>query len=107
MNDDCFVKEYDNLAALYQDISNLKDKRYTEGNMYILAHETETALDLTDITSVPKFLKDQGNGEGPRNVLQNLDFSPEEADHYEAKLDEGKVLLVVKNNNKGPTPPFV
>ncbi|WCK56228.1 general stress protein [Aneurinibacillus sp. Ricciae_BoGa-3] len=105
MNDDVFIKEYMNLAALHEDIENFKDKQFTEGNMYIFAKDTNTPRNLNDINGVDKYIQEEGDQ--PQNALQNLGFSSDEADYYSSKLDDGKALLVIKHYKQGANPPFI
>ncbi|WP_052947940.1 general stress protein [Aneurinibacillus tyrosinisolvens] len=42
----------------------------------------------------------KNRGDELRNEFVNLGFSQTEAESYESKLDEGKVLVVVKSDNK-------
>jgi hypothetical protein len=116
MEHNYLVKEYDTGTELYQDVNNLQNEGYAKDGMYIFAHDSETSKELmyaTDtnnigipgngvIDTITNFFKDRGDE--LRNELQNLGFTQEEADRYEAKLDEGKILLIVKDDdNTGDT----
>ncbi|WP_047152517.1 general stress protein [Aneurinibacillus tyrosinisolvens] len=112
MNTNLFVKEYMNATQAYEAVNKLKENGYEKDNMYVFAHDSNVASQLVDKTDankvgvVEKGVMDtvanlfKSRGDELRNEFENLGFSPIEANQYESKLDDGKVLVVVKNYNK-------
>ncbi|GED12604.1 general stress protein [Aneurinibacillus migulanus] len=109
MDTKCKVQEYENTVQAYQAVNNLQNAGYTRDNMYLFAHDKDISKDLTDRTDTQNMgVSEKGvmdtvanmfksRGDELRNEFKNLGFTQAEADRYEARLDQGKVLLVVKD----------
>ena len=105
-----FLKEYTNDEKLQNDVSILKDKGIDKKDVYILSHDDDRTDRITDNAGANEIgLKEMdfsdavGNlfnkkGDELRTKLQEIGFSKEEAEKFEADMDEGKVLLIVTNN---------
>ncbi|RBW70926.1 general stress protein [Bacillus taeanensis] len=106
------VKEYESGMSLINDVKQLETKGVSQDNIYVLAHEegrTKQVADKADINTIG--LKEQGLGTSLKNVFQStgdelrnkmeeVGLSQMEAKEYEEKLDEGKILLIVKDYDK-------
>ncbi|KGP72732.1 general stress protein [Pontibacillus yanchengensis] len=102
-----FVREYTNDEKLQNDVQKLSNQGIHKDNIYVMSHDddrTERIADNSDANTVG--LKEQNFGEAVgnmfnkkgdelRNKLQDLGLSEDEAETYEERLDEGKVLLLV------------
>lgn len=109
MNTNCKVQEYENTVQAYQAVNSLQNAGYTKDNMYLFAHDKNISKDLTDTTDTQNMgVSEKGvidtvanmfksRGDELRNEFKNLGFTQAEAEQYEARLDQGKVLLVVKD----------
>lgn len=103
------VKEYSNDEKLKDDVQKLSDNGIEKEKIYVMSHDddrTNRLADSTDANTVG--MKETGlseavgnmfnkKGDELRNKLQDLGFTEEEAEDYEEDLDEGKVLLMVKD----------
>ncbi|WP_276913233.1 general stress protein [Aneurinibacillus aneurinilyticus] len=109
MNTNCKVQEYENTVQAYRAVNSLQNAGYTKDNMYLFAHDKNISKDLTDTTDTQNMgVSEKGvidtvanmfksRGDELRNEFKNLGFTQAEAEQYEARLDQGKVLLVVKD----------
>ncbi|WP_042223984.1 general stress protein [Oceanobacillus manasiensis] len=105
-----FIKEYTNDEVLKTDVSILKDKGINREDVYVLSHDDDRTKRLAgsaDANTIGVKEMDFGNavgnlfnskGDELRTKLQEIGFSQAEAENYEEDLDEGKVLLIVTNN---------
>lgn len=109
MNTNCKVQEYDNTIQAYQAVNKLQNAGYGKDHMYLFAHDKSISKELTDRTNTESVgVAEKGvvdtvanmfksRGDELRNEFKNLGFSQSEAERYEESLDQGKVLLVVKD----------
>ncbi len=102
-----FVREYTNDETVKEDVQKLSNHGVDSNSIYLMTHDddrTERLAGNTDASTVG--MKETGVGEAVsnmfnkkgdelRNKLQDLGFSASEAETYEERLDEGKVLLIV------------
>ncbi|OZU90516.1 general stress protein [Virgibacillus indicus] len=105
-----FVKEYTNDEQLQNAVALLKDNGVNKDDVYILSHDddrTGRIADNADANTVSfkemDFTEAVGNmfnskGDELRSKLQEMGFSTAEAENLEEDMDEGKVLLMVTNN---------
>lgn len=84
-------------------------KGIDQKDIYVLTHEkerTDRIADNADVNTIG--IKEEGlgtsiinvfqnTGDQLRNKMQELGLNEEEANFYEEKLDEGKILLFVKD----------
>ncbi|KGX91637.1 general stress protein [Pontibacillus halophilus JSM 076056 = DSM 19796] len=106
-----FVREYTNDEVLKDDVQKLSNNGIHKDNIYLMTHDddrTERLADSTDANTVGlnemNMKEAVGNlfnkkGDELRNKLQDLGFSASEAETYEERLDEGKVLLMVQDSS--------
>lgn len=104
-----FVKEYMNDEQLEQDIKRLKANGVPEEDVYVLSHDADrTSRIAKNAGSNTIGLKEMdlgsavGNlfhkkGDELRTKIKEMGFTQLEANEFEAKLDKGKVLLMVTN----------
>ncbi|EQB36612.1 MULTISPECIES: general stress protein [Virgibacillus] len=105
-----FIKEYTNDEKLKADIQVLKDKGIHKDDVYILSHDDDRTNRLAgsaDANTIGIKEMDIGHavgnffskkGDELRTKLTEIGFSQAEAENYEEDMDEGKVLLMVTNN---------
>jgi len=106
-----FVREYINEEQLKTDVNKLQASGVAKEDIYILTHDNDRTDRLVDATESNKIgMKEMdfgsavGNifnsrGDELRNKLEEIGFSSAEAENYEEDLDDGKVLLLVTNND--------
>ena len=89
--------------------NDLVKKGIDQKDIYVLTHEkerTDRIADNADVNTIG--IKEEGlgtsiinvlqkTGDELRNKMQELGLNEEEANFYEEKLDEGKILLFVKD----------
>ncbi|MBH0164494.1 general stress protein [Fictibacillus sp. 7GRE50] len=111
------VHEFNSQQELIAAASDLKARGIHEDNLYVLSHEKDDTKDLAydaDVNTIG--LKEEGlgtaisnvfesRGDELRNKMTELGLSDVEADQYEKKLDMGKILLFVKEEDKVNTLP--
>ncbi|WP_422424701.1 general stress protein [Bacillus sp. PSXD-155] len=102
------VYEYQNEQEVAIKVKELELQGIHEDDIYVLAHEkhrTERIADDTNTNTIG--VKEQGlgtsiinffskKGDELRNQMEEMGLSKEEANLYEKKLDQGKILLLVK-----------
>ncbi|MFA1818762.1 general stress protein [Virgibacillus oceani] len=106
-----FIKEYTNDEQLVNDVSTLKDRGIDKDNVYVLSHDddrTDRIAGNAEANTIGMKEMDFGNavgnlfsskGDELRTKLEEMGFSDAEADKYEEEMDEGKVLLIVTNED--------
>jgi len=101
------VREYLNEHELIAAVNDLKLKGIDPDDMYVLAHDkdrTKHVADRVDANTIG--LNEEGitttiknlflsTGDELRNKMEEMGLSNQEANEYERKLDEGKILLIV------------
>jgi len=104
-----FIKAYVNEVLLKSDVNKLQAKGVAKDDIYILTHDNQRTGRLADNTdtntigmSEMDFSTAVGNmfnsqGDELRNKLEDMGLS--EAESYEKELDDGKILLIVTNND--------
>ncbi|MEK5155214.1 general stress protein [Bacillus sp. FSL K6-2819] len=106
------VREYTNDQKLMQDVKELQQLGVAKEDVYVLSHDddrTDRLADNTDVNTIGA--KEMGikhavgnmfnkKGDELRNKIHEIGFSEEEASQFEKRLDEGKVLLFVTDNEK-------
>ncbi|AYC30428.1 general stress protein [Paenisporosarcina cavernae] len=102
-------KEYVSDAEAIRGIQEIKTKGVHENDIYVLTHEdrrTDDVAEAADANTVG--MEETGFGTAMANVFrkkgdelrsqfQELGFSQPEAERLEEKLDQNKVVVVVKN----------
>lgn len=111
------VHEFNSQQELIAAASDLKARGIHEDNLYVLSHEKDDTKDIANDADVNTIgLKEEGlgtalsnvfesRGDELRNKMTELGLSDVEADQYEKKLDMGKILLFVKEEDKVNTLP--
>jgi hypothetical protein len=106
------VKEYTNDEMLKQDVNELKNQGIDKQDIYILSHDDERTNRVAGNADANTIgLSEMGLGSAVGNIfskkgdelrtkLEEIGFSKEEAERYEEKLDEGKILLMVTNRDR-------
>ncbi|WP_164217941.1 general stress protein [Virgibacillus sp. YIM 98842] len=106
-----FIKEYTNDEQLVTDVSILKDRGVDKNNVYVISHDndrTDRIAGNADANTIGMKEMDFGNavgnlfsskGDELRTKLNEIGLSEEEANKYEEEMDEGKVLLIVTDED--------
>lgn len=104
-----FYKEYLNDDEAVTAVDRLKTQGISEDNIYIITHDKERTNRLADEADANTAgAKEQGIGESIKNVFrkqgdelrakfQELGYTEAKAEELEDKLDDGKVILIVKD----------
>ncbi|UJL47765.1 general stress protein [Virgibacillus sp. NKC19-16] len=105
-----FIKGYFNDEHLKTDVSILKDKGIDKDDVYILSHDddrTDRVAGGADANTIGlsemDFKEAVGNmfnskGDELRTKLEEMGFTQAEAENHEEEMDEGKIFLIVTNN---------
>ncbi|WP_026688510.1 general stress protein [Alteribacter aurantiacus] len=102
-------KEFYNDEEVVTAVDSLKSKGVNEDNVYILTHDddrTDRVADNADANTVS--MKEEGLDTSVKNVFrkkgdelraqfEELGFTSDKAHSLEEKLDQGKVIVVVKD----------
>lgn len=105
------IKEFQDDKILMEEVKIQSQKGISKDNLYVISHDhdrTERVAENTGANTVG--IHEEGlatyvsnifksKGDELRTKLQELGFSQQEANIYEEKLDRGKILLVIKNQN--------
>jgi adenylosuccinate synthase len=103
------VKEFYNDKELISEVEKLSSQGISKKNLYVLSHDDDRTERVADNANANEIgARETGigtavgnmivsKGDELRNQLQEMGFSKEEADQYEEKLDEGKILLLVQD----------
>ncbi|WP_215113234.1 general stress protein [Exiguobacterium sp. s63] len=108
-------KEFTNDEEVVTAVQSMKTNGIDESNIYVITHDDDRSkrvADNADANTVSA--SDVGLGTAAKNVFrkkgdelradfQELGFTKEEAERLEEKLDQGKVLVVVKDAPGGFT----
>jgi hypothetical protein len=106
------VHEFDSQEELLAVANDLKATGVHEDNLYVLSHEKDDTKDLAQDADVNTIgLKEEGlgtaisnvfesRGDELRNKMTEIGLSDVEADQYERKLDMGKILLIVDDEER-------
>ncbi|EEK50089.1 General stress protein 17M [Bacillus cereus ATCC 10876] len=101
------VHEYDNEQEVVMKIKELELKGIHQDDIYVLTHEKHITKKIADDTNTNTIgVKEQGlgtsiinffskKGDELRNQMEEMGLSKEEANLYEEKLDQGRILLLV------------
>ncbi|HFK1717921.1 general stress protein [Bacillus cereus] len=101
------VHEYQNEQEVVMKVKELELQGIHQDDIYVLAHEKHRAERIADDTNTNMIgVKEQGlgtsiinffsrKGDELRNQMEEMGLSREEANLYEEKLDQGKILLLV------------
>ncbi|MFC4076652.1 general stress protein [Salinithrix halophila] len=106
------VKEFRNDEKLVATVKDLEAHGINYKDIYILSHDeerTKRVADKADANTVG--IQEMGLGTSVgnlfnkkgaelRNKLEELGFSELEADHYEERLDQGVILLMVTDHEQ-------
>ncbi|SMD41176.1 general stress protein [Bacillus sp. JKS001846] len=101
------VHEYQNEQEVVMKVKELELQGIHQDDIYVLAHEKQRTERISDGTNTNTIgVKEQGlgtsiinffsrKGDELRNQMEEMGLSREEANLYEEKLDQGKILLLV------------
>ncbi|MDJ1478126.1 general stress protein [Bacillus sp. LS15-K4] len=101
------VHEYQNEQEVVMKIKELELQGIHQDDIYVLAHEKRLTKRIADDTNTNTIgVKEQGlgtsiinffskKGDELRNQMEEMGLSKEEANLYEEKLDQGRILLLV------------
>ncbi|EIT83679.1 General stress protein 17M [Fictibacillus macauensis ZFHKF-1] len=105
------VREFATKQEVVVAVQELETRGIHEDDIYVLAHEKSDTKDIADASNANTIgVSEQGVGTALKNVFQKrgdelrskmeeIGLSAFEADEYEQKLDQGKVLLFVKGDH--------
>ncbi|UDW04291.1 general stress protein [Bacillus cereus] len=101
------VYEYQNEQEVVMKVKELELKGIHQDDIYVLTHEKHITKKIGDDTNTNTIgVKEQGlgtsiinffskKGDELRNQMEEMGLSKEEANLYEEKLDQGRILLLV------------
>ncbi|MBG0967903.1 general stress protein [Bacillus sp. SRB3LM] len=101
------VYEYQNEQVVVMKVKELELQGIHQDDIYVLTHEKHLTKKIADDTNTNTIgVKEQGlgtsiinffskKGDELRNQMEEMGLSKEEANLYEEKLDQGKILLLV------------
>ncbi|MDA1964334.1 general stress protein [Bacillus cereus] len=101
------VYEYQNEQEVVMKVKELELKGIHQDDIYVLTHEKHITKKIADDTNTNTIgVKEQGlgtsiinffskKGDELRNQMEEMGVSKEEANLYEEKLDQGRILLLV------------
>ncbi|PFF02497.1 general stress protein [Bacillus thuringiensis] len=101
------VYEYQNEQEVVMKVKELELKGIHQDDIYVLTHEKHLTKKIADDTNTNTIgVKEQGlgtsiinffskKGDELRNQMEEMGLSKEEANLYEEKLDQGRILLLV------------
>ncbi|MEI2317016.1 general stress protein [Bacillus paramobilis] len=101
------VHEYENEQEVVMKVKELELQGIHQDDIYVLTHEKHLTKKIADDTNTNTIgVKEQGlgtsiinffskKGDELRNQMEEMGLSKEEANLYEAKLDQGRILLLV------------
>ncbi|MDF2815816.1 MAG: ral stress protein [Paenibacillus sp.] len=104
-----YVKLVDNAARAMEEIDILHRQGILREDTYVVAHSKERTDDLAYAADVNTITTEEegilntvanlfrSRGDELRAKLESVGLSPSQAQQYESELDEGKVLILVKN----------
>ncbi|WP_394582054.1 general stress protein [Cytobacillus firmus] len=106
------VKEFSTINEAVQAANSLHGRGVAENEVFVLAHDdslTDTVADHSeakkigvDETGMGTAFKNmfQSQGDELRTKMEEIGLSKAEAETYEKTLDEGKILLICKDDNQ-------
>lgn len=101
------VHEYENEQEVVMKVKELELRGIHQDDIYVLTHEKHLTKKIADDTNTNTIgVKEQGlgtsiinffskKGDELRNQMEEMGLSKEEANLYEEKLDQGRILLLV------------
>ncbi|AOY16521.1 general stress protein [Bacillus sp. ABP14] len=101
------VYEYENEQEVVMKVKELELQGIHQDDIYVLTHEKHLTKKIADDTNTNTIgVKEQGlgtsiinffskKGDELRNQMEEMGVSKEEANLYEEKLDQGRILLLV------------
>ncbi|MDR4171087.1 general stress protein [Bacillus cereus] len=101
------VQEYENEQEVVMKVKELELQGIRQDDIYVLTHEKHLTKKIADDTNTNTIgVKEQGlgtsiinffskKGDELRNQMEEMGLSKEEANLYEEKLDQGRILLLV------------
>lgn len=105
------VREFTTEQEVITAVQSLETRGIHQDDIYVLAHEKDDTRDIaraadantigTTEEGVGTTIKNmfRKRGDELRSKLEEVGLSSFEADEYERKLDQGKVLVLVKGEN--------
>lgn len=106
------VREYNSVEEAAQAANNLQGRGVSEDEVFVLAHDdgmTDEVANRSDAekvgmdeTGVGTTIKNmfQSQGDKLRSKMEEIGLSSSEAEAYERKMDEGKILLICKDDSQ-------
>ncbi|TFB13380.1 general stress protein [Filobacillus milosensis] len=98
-----FIKDYKNDQNLEVDIKKLLEQGVSEEDIYVLTHDDEHTQEIVEDINAKTISLKQTNfeqkGDELRAKLEEVGVSEDGAEQYEAMLDQGKLLLIVRGNH--------
>lgn len=105
------VKEFQDDKALMAEVEALSARGISKENLYVISHDDDRSDRVSDKVDANEVgAKEIGlkvavenmfrkKGDELRAKFEELDFTQEEAEALEEKLDHGKILLLIKEDN--------
>lgn len=98
------VKEFQDDTELMAEVRRQASNGISKHDLYVISHDddrTERVADAVDANEPDDLNELVGTrytkkGEELRAILEEFDFSSDEASNLEDKLDHGKILLLIK-----------
>ncbi|WP_050182424.1 general stress protein [Domibacillus robiginosus] len=103
------VKEYETIEGAVQAANSLYTRGISEEEVYVLAHDSDVTDEIADRSNAEKIGMDEtglgttvknmfrSTGDQLRAKMEEIGLSSAEADIYEQRLDQGKILLISKS----------
>ncbi|GAA0367082.1 general stress protein [Bacillus horti] len=106
------VREYMNDEKLVHDVQELANRGIDKNDMFILSHDDDRTNRVADSAEANTIgVRELGLGSAVSNIfvskgdelrkkIEEIGLSSVEAELYEEKLDEGKILLFIMDHEK-------
>ncbi|WP_018393207.1 general stress protein [Bacillus sp. 37MA] len=106
------VREYETIGEAVQAANSLHTRGVAEEKVYVIAHDGGVIDEVADRSDAEKIGIDEtglgtamknmfrGKGDRLRAKMEEIGLSSAEAVAYEQRLDEGKILLISKDETK-------
>ncbi|WP_078549012.1 general stress protein [Litchfieldia alkalitelluris] len=106
------VREYTDEKNLVEDVKELKELGVAQNNIYVLAHQDDRTEYVAEEANINRIgIEELGlaeslhtlfehKGDELRTKIEEMGLTRQDAEIYEEKLDEGKLLLFVTDSNK-------
>lgn len=106
------VREYSSIEEAVQAVNNLQGRGVAEDEVFVLAHDDEVTDEIADHSNAEKISMNetgmgtaiknlfQSQGDKLRSKMEEIGLTSSEAEAYERRMDEGKILLICKDDSQ-------